>query len=336
MRFAGVARKRYKINTMINVSLGTAIVLGLKRGKMVHLPTTAYLMLGGRCQRDCAFCSQAQSSTANPSYLSRISWPPFPEEEVISRLEALAPSGTFKRVCLQVTHSPGAFRRTLDLVRRLRERVSLPVDVAFLPQSFREVELLFEAGLDHLGFGLDAASEKIFAQVKGPGWEEVIWMIEETARRYPGRAAVHLIVGLGETEEEMVRIIQRMHDLGAITGLFAFTPLAGTKMENSPPPPINSYRRIQVARFLIIHNLARAEDFSFSQDGKIVAFPPFDPTLLLNGEAFRTSGCPDCNRPYYNERPSGPIYNFPYPPSPAEVRQAMEEAGICLKVGALS
>ena len=26
-------------------------------------------------------------------------------------------------------------------------------------------------------------------------------------------------------------------------------------------------------------------------------------TLLGNGDAFRTSGCPDCNRPYYNERP---------------------------------
>ncbi|HDI74230.1 MAG TPA: hypothetical protein ENF57_04430 [Candidatus Korarchaeota archaeon] len=28
-------------------------------------------------------------------------------------------------------------------------------------------------------------------------------------------------------------------------------------------------------------------------------------------EAFLTSGCPSCNRPFYNERPRGPIYNFP-------------------------
>jgi len=32
---------------------------------------------------------------------------------------------------------------------------------------------------------------------------------------------------------------------------------------------------------------------------------------LGTGEAFRTSGCPGCNRPYYNERPSGPFYNYP-------------------------
>jgi biotin synthase-related radical SAM superfamily protein len=26
---------------------------------------------------------------------------------------------------------------------------------------------------------------------------------------------------------------------------------------------------------------------------------------------FQTSGCPDCNRPFYNEKPSGPFYNYP-------------------------
>jgi biotin synthase len=205
----------------------------------------------------------------------------------------------------------------------------LPIDAAFLPRNLSEIQALFEAGLDHLGFGLDAASERVFAQTKGLGWENLLRLIEETASRYPGRVAVHLIVGLGETEEEMVKMIQRMHDLGAIVGLFAFTPLAGTRMESCPPPSLTSYRRIQIARHLIVHNLARAEDFSFSEEGKLMAFPPLDLKILLSdGEAFRTSGCPDCNRPYYNERPSGPLYNFPYPLSPAEVCQALKEAGI--------
>lgn len=296
---------------------------------MAHPPTTAYLMLGKKCLMDCAFCSQARSSTANPLSLSRVSWPLFPEEEVISRLEAIGSSGSLRRVCIQVTNSPKAFQKTLSLVYKLKERVPLPIDAAFLPRNLSEIQALFEAGLDHLGFGLDAASERVFAQTKGLGWENLLRLIEETASRYPGRVAVHLIVGLGETEEEMVKMIQRMHDLGAIVGLFAFTPLAGTRMESCPPPSLTSYRRIQIARHLIVHNLARAEDFSFSEEGKLMAFPPLDlKKLLSDGEAFRTSGCPDCNRPYYNERPSGPLYNFPYPLSPAEVCQALKEAGI--------
>jgi biotin synthase len=29
-----------------------------------------------------------------------------------------------------------------------------------------------------------------------------------------------------------------------------------------------------------------------------------------SGKPFQTSGCPDCNRPFYNEKPGGPIYNY--------------------------
>jgi biotin synthase len=32
--------------------------------------------------------------------------------------------------------------------------------------------------------------------------------------------------------------------------------------------------------------------------------------VVKSGEPFRTSGCPGCNRPYYNERPGGIIYNY--------------------------
>ncbi|MCW3977503.1 MAG: radical SAM protein, partial [Candidatus Bathyarchaeota archaeon] len=37
-----------------------------------------------------------------------------------------------------------------------------------------------------------------------------------------------------------------------------------------------------------------------------------------------TSGCPGCNRPYYNERPGGPLYNYPRQPLPDEIRAIKE------------
>ena len=49
-------------------------------------------------------------------------------------------------------------------------------------------------------------------------------------------------------------------------------------------------------------------------EGKIIGFGVDKETMsnvLKDGKAFQTSGCPDCNRPYYNERPSGPFYNYP-------------------------
>jgi biotin synthase-related radical SAM superfamily protein len=49
---------------------------------------------------------------------------------------------------------------------------------------------------------------------------------------------------------------------------------------------------------------------------------------LADGVAFQTSGCPDCNRPFYNERPGGPLYNYPRPLTPAEASKAITELAL--------
>ena len=49
---------------------------------------------------------------------------------------------------------------------------------------------------------------------------------------------------------------------------------------------------------------------------------------IINGQAFQTSGCDDCNRPYYNERPGGLIYNYPRQLTPLEVAKAIWECEI--------
>jgi biotin synthase len=52
----------------------------------------------------------------------------------------------------------------------------------------------------------------------------------------------------------------------------------------------------------------------FDVDGRIVDFSVKKETLksvVETGQPFLTSGCPDCNRPFYNEKPSGPLYNYP-------------------------
>jgi biotin synthase len=52
----------------------------------------------------------------------------------------------------------------------------------------------------------------------------------------------------------------------------------------------------------------------FDGDGRLIDFGVERQVLVKlvrTGEPFLTSGCPSCNRPYYNEKPSGPIYNYP-------------------------
>ncbi len=306
----------------INVSIGTAAVLGLARVPMAVAPTTAYLMLGGRCQMSCAFCAQARDSRAGALTLSRVTWPEYPLDSVVERLAQAAADGTVRRACLQVTVTAAAFAQALALVQAVKAASAVPFDVAFLPHSIDQVRQIVEAGADHVGFGLDAACERVFYQVKGGNWAHSLALIEQAAQTFPGRVALHLIVGLGETEQEMVERTQWARDRGVTTGLFAFTPLRGTRLADWPPPPLAAYRRMQAARWLIANGLARVEGMVFDAQGCLL---DLGAPLPASGEPFQTSGCPDCNRPFYNEQPGGILYNYPRPLTAGEAAQAVQD-----------
>jgi biotin synthase len=306
----------------INVSIGTAAALALADVPMTVAPTTAYLMLGGRCLMNCAFCAQARESQSSALSLSRVTWPEYDLDMVAEKLAQAAARGTIRRACLQVTVTGDAFEQSLAVLRAVHALSDLPFDVAILPHDLDQVRLLIEAGADHIGFGLDAACERVFRRVKGGNWARSLALIEGTARAFPGRAAVHLIVGLGETEREMVARLQWAHDRGVTAGLFAFTPVRGTHLADLPPPPLAVYRRMQAARWLIVHDLACAGDMTFDEGERLVHLGA---SLPATGKAFQTSGCPDCNRPFYNEQPGGPLFNYPRPLTVAEAARAIQE-----------
>jgi biotin synthase-related radical SAM superfamily protein len=306
----------------VQVSIGTAGVLGLASVTMETAPTTAYLMLGGRCLMNCAFCTQARGSQAPAERLSRVTWPPFRLDRVAMSLAEAVERSAIRRICLQVTFGDDAFRQALAVLQVVRTVCDVPFDVAILPRDLHEVRRLVEAGADHVGFGLDAACERVFRDTKSGNWDRSLALIEAVARDMPGHTAVHLIVGLGETEAEMVERIQWAHDLGVTVGLFAFTPVRGTHLEGRRPPLLSTYRRMQMARWLVAHNLARAEEMAFDTEGRLVSFRA---ELPAGGDAFRTSGCPDCNRPFYNEQPGGTMYNYPRPLTGEEAERAVRE-----------
>jgi biotin synthase len=308
--------------SVINVSIGTAAVLGLADVAMAVVPTTAYLMLGGRCLMNCTFCAQARDSEANALHLSRVTWPEYDLQTVAEKLTQAVTLGAIRRACLQVTVTANAFEHSLTILRSVKAVCDVPFDVAILPHDLDQVRQLLDAGADHIGFGLDAACERIFRQVKGGNWARSLALIEETAHAFPGRAAVHLIVGLGETEREMVERVQWAHDRGVTVGLFAFTPVRGTHLAGMSPPPLPVYRRLQAARWLIVNGETHLSRMKFDDNDRLY---DLGAPLPVSGDPFQTSGCPDCNRPYYNEQPSGPLYNFPRPLTTGEAARAVSE-----------
>ena len=321
----------------IRVSVGSAVVLELLNGKLEAKPTTAYLMTyrKGGCSANCGFCSQARESHGRADMLSRVSWPVFPTESVVNRLEKAVKEGKVKRVCLQVLNYPRVFDHLTCLVNVIHKKIDAPISVSCQPLDIDNIRFLAEAGVERIAIPLDASTEELFNKVKGFSaggpyiWDEQFKILGDAVNVFGrGKVSTHLIVGLGETERDMIRLIQRCVDMGVLPALFAFTPISGTALERMPQPSIQKYRQIQIARYLIVHGMARYESMRFDGEKCISDFGVDNQTLLRiirTGEPFRTSGCPDCNRPYYNEKPSGPIYNYPREPTEKEWCSILKE-----------
>lgn len=311
---------------VIRLSLGTAARLGLARLKADAAPATAYLLRGESCRRDCAFCPQARGAGEQAGRLGRVTWPAFPRGAVLEGLQRAAAG--FERICLQAVRERGGLAALLGLIEEIKACSALPLSVSAMVESAGEAAALLEAGAERISIALDAVNHAAHTRYRGGSLERRFNLLLECARRFPGRVSTHIICGLGETEEELLAATAALCAAGVTVALFAFTPLKGTRLAGHPPPDPASYRRLQAASFLLRRGLVRFAGLKFRQ-GKLVSFgldPAEAARCLAGGEAFRTAGCPGCNRPYYNERPGGFIYNYPRPLSAAEAEAALRLA----------
>lgn len=308
----------------IRVSIGSAVVLGLIQNKNYEvMPTTCYCMtyIEGRCIANCGFCPQARDSEGSTELLSRITWPVFEFKEFLTKLNYLPPPKRFKRICLQTLNYNQNFSDIVEIVSQIKKNSNIPISIAIPPIDESKLKKLKLIGVDRIGIALDGSTEEIFEAVKGKGvkgpynWNAHLQSLIDALEIFSvGNVTTHLIVGLGETQQQILELIQNLYNLKINVSLFAFTPIKGTKLQNKLRPNLIGFRKVQLGRYLIINEIKRFTDFTFNMKGDLIKFNLNQyelENIIENSDSFMTTGCPGCNRPYYTSSPSGPMYNFP-------------------------
>ncbi len=320
----------------VRLSLAATITLGFRLGlffRDARLTCINVLMQYSEgCRANCLYCGQARGTLGGSECknLIRVEWPSYPLDEVVKRTKDVEKE--VKRVCVSmITHSK-AHEDILTIIERFHEGVDLPISALITPTLVTEMymEKIKDAGAKRIGIAVDAATPQLFHRLRGKGaggphlWDRYLAGIK-AAVKVMGKSNVgcHLIVGLGETEEEMASMIQRVHDMGAETHLFSFFPEQGSALEERPQPPLGQYRRVQLVRYLIDQGLTKFEQMEFDGTERITSLGIDHDILreiIKTGRPFETSGCPGCNRPYANERPGKPIRNYPFLPTKGDVK----------------
>jgi biotin synthase len=342
----------------VQMSTAAAITLGIMTGKMYRCACTRCLNLllsyPEGCRANCAYCGLARHREAERDYADRnfirVDWPAVPLEKVIDKVAADGAASPFHRMCISMITHPRSDDDTVTVLKQWTDRISpetIPVSILSNPTTMvrDDVQRLHELGADIFTVALDAATPEIFDRTRGKGvqsphsWAKY-WEILRDARDIfgPQKFGAHIIVGMGETEHDVLTLVQQLVDMGGHSHMFCFFPEKGSLMDHLPATPRDQWRRVQLARYLIDYRGVRVDQMKFDGEGRVSDFGIAQGELddVINaGVAFRTSGCPGkfaedisaCDRPYGDSPPSN-IASFPFPPNKGDVRKIRRQLRI--------
>jgi len=334
----------------VRISMASAIALRLRSGRF-----SRDCELGGinlllnydeGCRSDCAYCGLARTrpgSSQDRSFI-RVEWPLVRTDDLVGRLARFAPSST--RLCISMVTHGRAYHDTCEIARRVVEGVGTPVSVLVAPPTLKRqrLENLRSVGVDMIGIGLDAVTEQLFHQTRtdvpagGLSWERY-WEAMADARGIfgPWKVNAHVVVGLGETDLDLVNLFVALRDRQIFSYLFCFNPEPGSRMGGCAKPSLRRWRRVQLARHLIEAEGYGREQFGFGTAGgitRVQAARGEIEAVVGAGTAFMTSGCPGgngepgCTRPYGSYRPTEAFRDYPFAPGANDLDEIREQ--LCL------
>ncbi|MDP6423389.1 MAG: radical SAM protein, partial [Planctomycetota bacterium] len=281
-----------------------------------------------------------------------VAWPLFPTDQVAEKIGEQEVTrrhlGGIGRVCIAQVHTPNANDDLVDMTERVRKAApEVPISALVSANLLNEDWLasIEGAGADIIGIGLDAASEETFRDTRGRGvrgphtWEKH-WDIARRARQRFGAWKVnfHVVVGLGESDAELVDLFYSLVDEEIRAYIFSFNPELGTTMEDVARAPLQRLRRVQLVKHLIEKRELQRDAIEFDADDGIVhihAPDEFVQQTIDSGTPFMTDGCPNragevaCNRPYGSYRPGEEYRDYPFQPAAsdlADVRRQLNSA----------
>ncbi len=346
----------------VQLSTAAAITLGIMSGRMHRCGCTRCLNLlltyPEGCRANCAYCGLARHREADRDYADRnfirVDWPAVPMADIVDIVAKDPESSPFHRMCISMITHPRSEEDTFSVLKQWTDKIdpdAIPVSILSNPTTMSrdDVKNTKELGADIFTVALDAATPEVFDRTRGKGvqsphkWSKY-WEVMLDARDIfgPQKFGAHIIVGMGETEYEVLHLIQDIVDLDGHSHLFCFFPEEGSLMDHLPATPREQWRRVQLARYLIDYRDVRVDHMRFDDRGRVTDYGIPDSELasiIDEGIAFRTSGCPGkfqddisaCDRPYGDSPPSD-IASYPFQPGKKDIKLIRKQLDIPVRV----
>ena len=324
----------------VRLSAASAMALRLQSGRFTRDfefgGINLLLNYDNGCLSDCGYCGLARTRPGGYEEKSfiRVEWPLYETDQVIERMVKYEEKMT--RLCISMVTHGSAYKDTYEMTEKICSQIKTPLSLLVAPPTLNRQRLqdLKDLGADMIGVGLDAITENVFYDTRtnvpkgGLKWKNYWDIINYSREIYgPWKVNIHTVVGLGETDMDLVDVFYEYKSRQILAYLFCFNPEPDSRMGHVPKSKIKRWRRIQLIKHLIEEYDLDRKCIKFDDEENIcgldVSASKINKVLktLDGGVPFMTNGCPGengevgCTRPYGSYRPSESYRDFPFLPA---------------------
>jgi len=184
----------------------------------------------GSCPEDCSYCAQSKNSEA-PIDNYRMK----PDEEILAEAERAYKNGAFRYCMVSSGRGPNKKRveKIANLVREIKSRYPIEVCVSAGLLDAEGAEALKAAGLDRLNHNLNT-SERIYPSVcTTHTFQDRLNTLKAASKAGIGLCS-GMIVGMGETADDILDVAYKLRDLNTISIPINFLiPIEGNVLQDT-------------------------------------------------------------------------------------------------------
>ena len=207
----------------------------------LHCPEQAFITISGSCIFSCKYCSVPSLKGQRKS-----------SDEIVQMIKMQQETGTVHAISLTsgIMYSVEEEEQyTISIVTRLRKEFpDLPIGVSIYPTN-KSPERLYQAGVYEVKFNLETATAVLLAEMCPESNREEIMSALVTSVHLFGKGHVfsNVILGLGETDQEMEACILELCKIGVIPIIRPLNPNSTLQAAG--------YRRPDSKRLLAMHEV---------------------------------------------------------------------------------
>jgi biotin synthase-related radical SAM superfamily protein len=216
---------------------------------LMHAPGQAFINLTSQCIYDCSFCVTPTIDHKNRS--------PTPERWV-ELILAQGENKDLEAVAITSGVAKSLHETVLDMVKVIkgvRDRLpEIPIGVEPYLTASEDVELLYQAGANEIKINLETSNREIFEKIcNGLDYDGIDKALDHAVAIFgTNNVCTNLIVGLGETDDELLAKVEELASRGIVATLRG----ARVNQLNEPklkqtlgfiPEPVKPERLLQLA-----------------------------------------------------------------------------------------